>query len=536
MTWSIANSKNNEARKIVWELIPYARGRLLDIGCGAYKVLPHAIGVDNGHHWGRQQESLHVETAADLGILASGMADTCFSSHLLEHFHYKDVPGVLREWFRVTKQGGHVILYLPDEDQYPKVGEPQANPDHKFDVSYDRIVEALEQVPCGWDMVDFQKRSEDDEYSLWFVVKKTAGKKHEFSWNNPKPEKTAAVVRFGAQGDQIQASSVLPWLKENGYHVTLYCQSGLGYEVIQHDPHIDRFIVCDKDMIPPQFLLEFFEYTKKRYTKWINLCESVEGTLLAAPGRANWDWPNEARAAQMDRNYLEWTHLLAGVPPPYRPKFYSTLEEKAWARKQANNFGKRNILWSLAGSSGHKVWPHIDDIILRILPSYPDVHVILVGDESCQILEAGWNKWDEARGEFSSVNPRVHLRSGKWTIRQSMAFTEVADLIIGTETGLLNAAGGCETPKIVCLSHSSREMLTKHWKNAIALQQPKGVGCQKSPCRQLHGVWNTDAWQDCPKHEETGSALCQFFINPSMMWDAVQRVLGAAPALIKRAA
>lgn len=238
----------------------------------------------------------------------------------------------------------------------------------------------------------------------------------------------------------------------------------------------------------------------------------------------------------MDRNYCEWIHTVAQVPLPCRPKFYSTIEERAWARKQKENFGKRNILWSLAGSSNHKVWPHLDEILLRLMPAYPDVHVVLVGDEDCKLLEERWGRFDEAKNDYVQVNPRIHLKSGRWTIRQSMAFAEVADLIIGTETGLLNAAGSMETPKIINLSHSSEEMLTKWWKNTIALSQPEGVGCNKQPCRQLHGGGGFDPWVDCPKHEEEGVALCQFHIGPEMMWAAIQKVLGVAPVLMRRAA
>ena len=345
--------------------------------------------------------------------------------------------------------------------------------------------------------------------------------KHSYSWKNPKPAKTCAVVRYGAQGDMIQLSSILPGLKQQGYHVTLYCQSGAGYEVIKHDPHVDRFIIQAKDAVPPAFLNEFFEETRKKYDKWINLCESIEGTLLAQPGRANWEWPNELRAKYLDRNYLEWTHELAGVPPPYQPKFYSTLEEKAWARKTAQRFGYKNILWSLAGSSGHKVWPHLDAIIARVMLTYPDTHITLVGDAACKILEVGWEK-----------EPRVHCKSGEWTIRESMAFAEVADVIIGTETGLLNAAGSMDAWKIITLSHSSKEMLTKHWKNVIVLEQPQGVGCPKSHCRQLHGGGGSNPWTDCPKHEETGTALCQYHVDTEMMWDAVVSVLGEQKRMV----
>jgi len=341
--------------------------------------------------------------------------------------------------------------------------------------------------------------------------------KREFSWKHEKPAKTVAICRYGAIGDMIQTSSLFPWLKEQGYHVTLYCQSGQGYEAVKHDPHVDRFIIQGKDQVPPQFLEEFWRETRKKYDKWVNLSESVEATLLASPGRANWEWPNHLRAKYLDRNYLEWTHELAGVPPPYRPKFYSTPSERVWANEKARSYGRRNILWSLSGSSGHKVWPWLDAVIAGVLLQYPDVHITLVGDEFCRLLEAGWEN-----------EVRVHCRSGEWTIRQSMAFAEVADIIIGTETGLLNAAGTMDAWKIVTLSHSSQEMLTKHWRNVIALEQPEGVGCSKHPCRQLHGANGHDPWEDCPQDKTEGVALCQYHVTPKMMFGAIASVLGVA--------
>ena len=541
MSWSLENSKNDESSKVRWELVPYMRGKCLDIGSGAYKVFPHFVGIDNGHHWGHF-DNMRVDCASNLSQLGSAAWDLAYSSHLLEHFEFSRVPDVLKEWMRVTKIGGHLILYLPDEGQYPKCGTEYANKDHKWDCSFDKVVAAMEKLECGWDLVDYQVRSEADEYSLLFVFRKEPGRQHKYSFRNEKPAKTAAVVRFGAQGDMIQASSVWPALKEQGFHVTVYCQSGAGYEVVKHDPHVDRFIVCDKDMIPPQFLREWLEYTAKKYTRFINLSESVEVSLLAAPGRTAWYWPNEARAVHMNRNYLEWTHTLAGVPGPYRPAFYSTVEERAWARKQKERMGKRVILWSLAGSSNHKVWPHLDEVVLRIGAFYPDVHIVLVGDETCKLLEAGFCRWDEEKQDFVETMSRVHLRSGKWTIRESMAFAEVADLIIGTETGLLNAAGFMDTAKIITLSHSSPEMLTRHWKNTITLEQPEGVGCEKKwpsrggACRQLHGADSTNPWLDCPMHEDSGVAECQWHISAEMMMDAVTKVLGQPNVIPIRAA
>jgi predicted SAM-dependent methyltransferase len=172
MTWSLENSKNDESSKVRWELVPYMNGRCLDLGCGPYKVFPHFLGVDNGHHWGFQGADIRVETAEKLDLFAGASCDLVYSSHLLEHFHYEKLPSILSEWMRVIKPGGHLVLYVPDKDEYPNVGHPHANADHKFDPTYENIVEAMEQVPYAWDLVDFQKRNQGDEYSLFFCFKR----------------------------------------------------------------------------------------------------------------------------------------------------------------------------------------------------------------------------------------------------------------------------------------------------------------------------------------------------------------------------
>lgn len=232
--------------------------------------------------------------------------------------------------------------------------------------------------------------------------------------------------------------------------------------------------------------------------------------MLAIPGRANHEWPNSTRAKFMDRNYVEFVHDIAEVPGPYSQKFYSTDEEKKWGREVASRWGKKNVLWSLSGSSGHKTWPHMDTIIARIMLAYKDVHVTLVGDGACVLLEQGWGK-----------EPRVHCMSDKWSIRQTMSFAEQCDLVIGPETGVMNGVAFMPMPKIVTLSHSSVEMLTKWWVNTVSLEQPKGIGCNKSPCRQLHSTW-----EHCFQEPETGTALCQYHIGPDQMWPHVEAAIG----------
>lgn len=513
MTWSAQAEQSNQSAKIMFEVVPYMHGSALDIGGGAYKVFPHFVGLGLEQQMARHSPDITVEHFDALAMFGSQQFTCVYSAFTLNRTI--DWKKALRDWWRIVALDGHLCLYLPHAD-HDKGEQDLVVKEHKFRPE-DIAQEMMDIGQC--DLIVNETRIEDDEYGFWQVYRKLRKqvKVTAQSWKLPKPAKTCAVVRLGAFGDMIQASSILPWLKAEGYHITLYC-SPAGKDIVRHDPHIDRFIVQGKDEVPPQILGEFWAYTAKKYDKWINLSGSVEGTLLPGANYANHSWPKNLKKKYMDRNYLEWTHELAEVPAPYAPKFYSTLEEKAWARQQASRMGRKNILWSLSGSSIHKAWPWLDEVIKRILGEYEDVDIVLVGDEFCRILQAGWDG-EVLNGRFveKQMHPRVHCKSARWTIRQSMAFAEVADLIVGTETGLLNMAGSLPAPKIVTLSHSSQEMLTKHWVNVTALE-PYNVHC--FPCRQLH-----EDWKYCWKHEPTGTAMCQADITADQMWTAIQAAL-----------
>lgn len=504
MTWRAEDPQGNESAKIRWSLVPYTVGTGLDLGCGPWKAFPHFIGVDNGHHFGTAGADIAVDTCEKLPLFATDSMDFVFSSHLLEHI--ADWKGALSEWFRVIKPGGYLCLYVPDEDEYPKVGEPGANPDHKWNVNFDLIIEGMKA--CGnWDLVEYEKRNQGREYSLWFVFQK-GGDGQRLSYAAPKPAKTAAVVRYGAFGDAVQTASIIAGLKAQDYHVTVYT-TDVGHMILKHDPHVDKFIIQGKDQIPNPLLGEFWDYTAKKYDKFVNLSESVEASLLVMPGRMPHNWPDSMRRKYFDANYLEYMHDIAELPYVPAQRFYPSPEEAKWAQDQRKQIGGQVILWSLAGSAVHKTWPHLDTILARLMVTLPDVKVVLVGDHLCQLLEQGWEK-----------EPRVLCRSGIWTIRESLAFAQVADVVIGSETGVLNAVGFDEVQKIVFLSHSSVNNLTRDWKNTIALT-PENTPCY--PCHKMH--YN---WDHCHQDEATGTAKCQADISPDLMWIAVNQALKRA--------
>ena len=206
---------------------------------------------------------------------------------------------------------------------------------------------------------------------------------------------------------------------------------------------------------------------------------------------------------------MEFTHKIAGLPyDGCKMRFVPTPEEAKWAKEQAKNSGGAPlILWVLAGSSVHKVWPHVDTIVQQVLKVFPNARIAMVGDERCQkMIEPAWEN-----------EPRVIKKSGKWSIRDTMAFARECNLVIGPETGVMSAVAMEQMPKIVLLSHSSVENLTRDWVNTYSLES------KETPCRVCHK--QIYAWDQCNKDEATGTAHCMAYLHPQQVWTTILTAL-----------
>ncbi|HXC06675.1 MAG TPA: methyltransferase domain-containing protein, partial [Bacteroidia bacterium] len=414
------------------------------------------IGVDNNKDASLFGILCHPDLCMDadnLELIKDASMDAVYSAHTLEHM--ENPKAVLKEWWRCIKPNGYLILYLPHKDHYPNIGKEGANKDHKHDFVPEDVIKLMDWA--SWDLLKNEVRAEDQEYSFFQVYQKLNGTRKKFSHKDPSPKNRCGVVRYGAYGDLLQVSSIVKGLHEQGYHVTLHT-SPPGSDVILHDPNIDQIILQDKDQVPNQELGQFWDYWSKKYDKWINLSEGCEGSLLALPGRTPSGWSPLARHKHLNHNYMEIQHAMAGVPHNLRVKFHATQEEKDWARKTRKKMGKFVIMWALAGSGVHKTWPHVDAVVANLMLSYPDVDVMFVGDHFCKLLEAGWEK-----------EKRVHRMSGELSIRETMSMLDQVDMVIGPETGVLNAASCLTIPKVVFLSHSTVENLTRDWVNTTSL-------------------------------------------------------------------
>ena len=204
MVWKIDAPQGNEVGKIRWETVPYTQGTGYDLGCGPEKLWPQCIGIDSGldeHLFGIKVNcDLRVADASDVNFLASSHADWIFSSHLLEHI--VDYKKALREWWRVLKDGGRLILYLPHKSFYPNIGQHGANPDHKHDFIPEDIISAMKEIG-GWDLLECQERNQDNEYSFFIVLRKTTWAENERTLRKYSPEIRKLLLQQPGAGNGL---------------------------------------------------------------------------------------------------------------------------------------------------------------------------------------------------------------------------------------------------------------------------------------------------------------------------------------------
>lgn len=508
MVWRREDPQGNEAHKVRYEVIPFLGASCLDIGCGADKVFPHFIGLDSKKDtklFGVEMKPDIVGDCARIPLFADGAFECVFSSHTLEHI--TDYKAALAEWWRLVAPGGHLVLYLPHRDLYPRIGTEGANPDHKHDFQPGDIVQAMVEAAPDWSLIVSDVRDELREYSFLQVYRKEAPGAGQRPDVEALPEKRAAVVRLGAYGDALWASSLLPHLKAQGYHVTVYTEKA-GREVLAADPHIDRIIEVPHQLLDDIELILYFIWEGRKYTRWIDLTGAVETRLLMHPNEHAYYWSFEARQRMMGGNYLEALHDVAGLPHEFHQRFYPTAEERAWAEAERAKLDGPLVVVAPTGSGLPKTWPHVQRFME--LMAERGVHVIVLG---------------ELREQFNPPAHYGHVAGQALPIRLAFTLAQLADAVVGTESSIVNAVAMEANLKVVLLSHSSADNLTKHWCNTASIFVT-GLPCH--PCHRLHRDFTF-----CVQDPETQFAACQAGVRPEPVADAVLKYL--APALQRAA-
>ena len=158
----------------------YCIGKGLDIGFGGDLITSTAQGFDFEHGDAHFIEGINDESF-----------DFVYSSHTLEHMI--DPSAAIRNWFRVVKKGGYLIVFIPHRDLYEKKTTlpSRFNPTHKqfFLIDDDELPDTIGIVPfvnrtlenaeiiyakeCseGYERITDEEQSRG-EYSIEIVIKK----------------------------------------------------------------------------------------------------------------------------------------------------------------------------------------------------------------------------------------------------------------------------------------------------------------------------------------------------------------------------
>jgi SAM-dependent methyltransferase len=98
-----------ETGRLEWGERP---GVKLNLGCGD-KILAGYVNVDVAASRGGKSPDVLCDLR-DLDVFPSNHADEILSVHVIEHFWRWEVEDVLREWLRVLKPGGELVLECPN--------------------------------------------------------------------------------------------------------------------------------------------------------------------------------------------------------------------------------------------------------------------------------------------------------------------------------------------------------------------------------------------------------------------------------------
>jgi ADP-heptose:LPS heptosyltransferase len=509
--WAPNYTRGYEGRKARYRVASLCRGVGLDVSSEGEKIVPAALAIGPRSR-GERDIDLDLTSGDGLGLFSDNQFDYVFGAHFLTR--QQGTQGILDELWRVLRVGGHLIIYEPDPDLAPHAGTPECDPLQKVDL---RGREVAEMFGSDAQVISVRTYNASNEYSWQLIVRKkwSVAKKVRSLINNikkagkkaiwgAKPPKAALVIRFGALGDTLWLTPVLRKLKEEGYHVTVN-STEYGAQVLKENPNIDEFILHDtSDDIPYEDLDAYWAELGQNYDRVINLTKSIEGDLVKVEGSEQFAWPHEKRHAECNVNFQDYTMALSGYPDAkgeIPEMYFSDMEEHLAKIWKENNKDKFTILWSLSGSAYHKTYPWAEYVAGELAARFKNLRIITVGDELCKIME-----WDENK----TTN-----KCGVLTVRQSFLLTKYADLVVGPDTGLMNAASCYDTPKVILMSANSTENLTKYWKNCTTLWSHD---CECYPCHRL--IYSNN----CPKGTVAGIApKCMENIQPEDVVIAIEK-------------
>ena len=296
--------------------------------------------------------------------------------------------------------------------------------------------------------------------------------------------KTVFIMRGGTGiGDLLMTTPLPRLLVAEGYDVDVGVWPK-NRAVMEANPFVRALVPYPEGQ---EQLLDWQAKIETGYDRVIDLGYTLEKKFLHRTDGFFGPIPSmEARrAAAAGKNYYTETRLAAGIeqsPGFDRPEIYASQEENGILdryRHELKKDGRKQLFWNLNGSTKNKFLSKGLQYIKAVLAQVPgSIHHIITGTN------------------FDAANlpddPRVRIAT--WTLRTSILLTQLVDVVIGPESGLVNAAGSYDTPKVILYSHSAPENLGGHFLN----HYPICPECDCHPCYLIPLDWR-ETWDPSPR-------------------------------------
>ncbi len=133
-------SKNRRLKEGFFE--KYINGKGVDIGCGRL----YNISDDLKIHSSALAHDKDICDAHTMELFKDEVFDYVYCSHVLEHL--EDPKLAIRNWFRICKKQGHIIIAVPSKYRYEKKESLPSiwNHDHKRFYNFSQLSSEIEEA------------------------------------------------------------------------------------------------------------------------------------------------------------------------------------------------------------------------------------------------------------------------------------------------------------------------------------------------------------------------------------------------------
>lgn len=166
-------SETSKHRELVKQ---FCCGNGLDLGSAGDPIVPTAIQIEHPNNYcpffdTRYPPQIRGD-ATQLVWFKDNCLDFVFSSHLIEDFTPEEQRNICKEWGRVIKRGGHLVILAPEQGRWREAlrkGQPP-NHAHRHEPPLGFFTQMFKAFG-GWDILADNFCNKTD-YGMYFVARK----------------------------------------------------------------------------------------------------------------------------------------------------------------------------------------------------------------------------------------------------------------------------------------------------------------------------------------------------------------------------